>query len=225
MRDHRRGGEVEPEGDVRAPGPALAIGHVPAHREGEHRDAGDQQQRTDRVAGGRDDAERSAPITTPTTATAPAATVIGTMKRRQCSHAAPARSPRSPRDAPTTPSSCRLATGVRAIDVARRSAPISVAATPPTKASSSRMLGSAMRRWRVKYSASPQAPRRPAPPPSGAAIRRADPRRPRPAAARSRSTTKMSLKPVSSRKCSSSTAGVGRARGDVIAQRRGGARA
>ena len=81
---------------------------------------------------------------------APAATVIGTMKRRQWNQAAIAAL--RPASEATRPAPSFCASGING--------PISSAAVkamPPTKASSSRIEGSAMRRRRVKYSARPQA--------------------------------------------------------------------
>ena len=144
-------------------------------------------------------AARTRARTVPTTAAAPAATVIGTMKRRQWSHAAmPAPSPMAAairaavRPAMSGSASARILTGT--------------ATTPPTNASSSTIEGRAMRRLRVKNSARPHAApaiSRPATPGAMAA--------PIPPAAASSSTaamvTKISLKPVMRRKCSSSAMG------------------
>ena len=85
-----------------------------------------------------------------------------------------------------------------------------VPATPPTKVSSSTMLGSAIRRRAVKYSASAHDTSATNAPPSPVAMRS-----PICPTAINRSpiaiVTKMSLNPVSSRNCSSSTAGRGMA--------------
>ena len=77
---------------------------------------------------------------------APAATVTGTLKRVQCANAA---------TVPSAPQARALSTpcGPRGrSDSAEKLA----ASTPPTNAPISRMLGSAMRRLRVKNSARPQ---------------------------------------------------------------------
>ena len=54
MRDHRRGGEVEPERDIRAPRAPLTIRHVPPHRQREDSHAAHEQERVERILGGRD---------------------------------------------------------------------------------------------------------------------------------------------------------------------------
>ena len=151
----------------------------------------------------------------PATAAAPAATVIGTWNRRQWSQAAPAAT------AAATAASAALPASL----LVSRSGPTSVtkvkaaaANTPPTNASSNRIDGSAIRRRAVKNSASPHAVAATSAAPSGegpamstvqcSAWPIAWPIQP---TANSRMAaaivTKISLNPVSSRKCSSSTAG------------------
>ena len=121
------------------------------------------------------------------------------MKRRQCSHAAAAVARPMPAIASAPARSPRF--GTMACTPSNRPP-----ATPPTKAINSRMLGSAIRRLAVKYSASTHAVPATNTPLSGRA--NVVPICP---TATSSSTiaieTKMSLKPVSRRKCSSSTAG------------------
>ena len=71
------------------------------------------------------------------------------MKRRQCIHAASALKAATPdmiSEATRSPTSGNIWAA---------NAP-NAKATPPTKPASKRMEGSAMRRWRVKYSARPQ---------------------------------------------------------------------
>ncbi len=137
-----------------------------------------------------------------TPAAAPAATVIGTMNRRQCSQAAT--------PAPAAHAAIRRArsASVRWASVSATSAAtISVSNTPPTNVSSSRMLGSAIRRRRVKYSARPQlAAATTAAPSALSTCAPSQPTATRISAAAM--VTKMSLKPVSRRKCSSSAPGV-----------------
>ena len=50
MADQRRGEQVEPEGDVAAAGFAGAVGHVPAHGEGEYGKTGDKGHRQQQIA-------------------------------------------------------------------------------------------------------------------------------------------------------------------------------
>ena len=133
-----------------------------------------------------------------TTAAAPAATVMGTMNRRQWTNAAIVAV------APTAAAAIVPACAGRSLG-ANTSAP-TPAATPPTKVSSRTMLGNAIRRRAVKYSASAHDVAATSRPLSGDAIRA-----PICPTAISNSpiamVTKMSLNPVSSRNCSSSTAG------------------
>ena len=88
------------------------------------------------------------------TAAAPAATVIGTRKRRQCSQA------RAGRDGRRAGADQRRRTLV-IVEIVGPERPTrekpEKAITPPTKASSSRIDGSAMRRLAVKNRARPQA--------------------------------------------------------------------
>ena len=90
----------------------------------------------------------------PATVAVAAAMVIGTRKRRQCSQApiAPAAALAAITSVPPVGLLLKASSPIPAI----RPKP-TVATTPPTKASSRTMLGSAIRRWRVKNSARPQA--------------------------------------------------------------------
>ena len=94
MHDHRRGQQVEPEGDVRAARQASAVGAVPPHREQERADAEQEDEAEDQVLGfgrcRRASAATSSPTAIAATEAAPAATVIGTRKRFQWIQAAAA---------------------------------------------------------------------------------------------------------------------------------------
>ena len=149
-------------------------------------------------------------MATPAIAAAPTATVIGTMNRRQCTQIATA-------VASAMPAVMRAPIRDPASGNNRNAAANKVKAKPPAKLSKSNMLGRAIRRTRVKYSASPQdasvtsIPARTVGLPESRPPLISCPSQP---TATSRMTlaiaTKMSLNPVSKRKCSSSTKGLAR---------------
>ena len=59
VHDERRGEQMQPEGDVGPPGPALGVGHIEAHRQGEYGEAADQQQDVEpRLGDGGDEGRR-----------------------------------------------------------------------------------------------------------------------------------------------------------------------
>mmetsp|Transcript_12005 Transcript_12005/g.29362 ORF Transcript_12005/g.29362 Transcript_12005/m.29362 type:complete len:249 (-) Transcript_12005:55-801(-) len=118
---------------------------------------------------------------------AAAAQVMGTRKRRQCSAAAMA--------------AAQVAAGQRSGWPASSKATV---ARPASQATVSTMAGNARRRRRTKSSARPQATALIARSPSGARVSAFTSQRSDSSTSSPAMTTKMSLKPVSRRKCSSS---------------------
>jgi hypothetical protein len=155
--DHRRGQQVQPEGDVGAAGEARAVRRIPPHREQEHADAEQQHEAEDDVLACSAFCP-SAATSRPTAIAGDRGGAGGDGDRHP--EALPVQPGGGGGDrggnAATMPPSCGLLSSASGPD-ASTSANAGGREDAADEASSSRIEGSAMRRLAVKNSARPQA--------------------------------------------------------------------